>query len=74
MFLEGASFGQKCLPVDEILSVWTGPGSQASANPTTFISEYFSVEHRVNTVVRDNSAEPRVFGKRLNIKKTFVGG
>ena len=26
------------------------------------------------TISRDNSAEPRVFGKRLNIKRTFVGG
>ena len=26
------------------------------------------------TSVRDNSAEPRVFGKWLNIKETFVGG
>ena len=25
-------------------------------------------------MIRDNSAEPRVFEKRLNIKETFVGG
>ena len=47
--------------MDEILSVWTGPGSQASANPTTFISEYhdFSVEKRKGMADRN-----KAFGKR----------
>ena len=38
------------------------------------LQDYFNGRLILKPGPRDNSAEPRVFGKWLNIKETFVGG